>query len=138
MQNDIHNQAEALAEEFRALGRSVTVSHSINRNGDASSYLVVSGIRDRIRVSDHYSNTTDAVDAFGSAEEMVAAYEEAAKSAAEKRAAELAERDAREAPFKARFKACKPHEEGDIIVECYPHMIHDKAARREVRARWAA
>lgn len=64
-------QAEKLADEFRNLGRKVTISHSKNRNGDYSSYLEVSGIRDRLRISDHFSGWTDAVDVFGKNAEQI-------------------------------------------------------------------
>ena len=135
--NDIHAQAESLAVEFRALGRSVTVSHSTNRNGDHSSYLSVSGLSRRIRVSDHFSGTTDAVDAFGSAADMIAAAERSVIDYQVKREDEMAERDAREAPFKARYLAATENKKA-IIIECYPSAWANKAAQKEIAARWRA
>lgn len=135
--DDIRQQAEALASDFRALGRSVTVSHSTNRNGDHSSYLEVSGLGRRIRVSDHFSGWTDAVDAFGSAADMIAAAEHATAEYEAKRAAELAARDAYEAPFKARYLEATEHKKA-IVLECYPSAWGNNAAIKEVVARWKA
>jgi topoisomerase IA-like protein len=114
---DIHTQAEALANEFRALGRVVEVAHSVNRNGDYSSYLTVSGIRTRLRLSDHYSATTDAYDVFGLTAQAIidrhASSVEKNKAAAAALEAEIAKaaaaRQAAQKDAMAKASASKQH-----------------------------
>jgi hypothetical protein len=123
------------------------IQHSVNRNGDKSSYFEVWGTnihRQRIRVSDHLSFTADRerdvtvlVDE-ASAEKAIALIAEMEdgrdRSEAKRKASEEA-RDAREAPHKAAYLATdKQHVRGDIIAKLYPNV--SRADRQEIAKRW--
>ncbi|WP_146163420.1 hypothetical protein [Sphingomonas fennica] len=132
----IRDQAEALASEFRALGRDVEIAHSTNRDGGHSSYLTVSGLAKRLRISDHHSGWTDAVDAFGSAADIIAAAEKAGQIRRDEERADRAALTERDAPFRARYFAAKDHERHAIVCEAYPAAVTNKTFRRDIIARW--
>ncbi|MGB3390803.1 MAG: hypothetical protein WBA88_22800 [Pseudaminobacter sp.] len=122
------------------------ISLSTNRFGQKSAYFDVAG-HGRFRVSDHSCNadfrinerTIDAARATKEEAENIIAIDAAAVIDADKvRAAQIAERDVYETPFKARFLAAKEHERTDIIIDAYKGTAHDKAARREIARRWMA
>lgn len=126
------------------------ISTSVGRVGTSCYfYLAYAGGQTRVRVSDHHANPdyrvhethihfrAPAADAAATAENLLAAMTAAATSAARKLDAENSARDAKEAPFKARWQAAAPHERGKIIIECYPAAADNKAMRREIAARWS-
>lgn len=145
MTNSIFQNADRIAALLMARGETVFgVSKSVNRFGGFSAYIDCGSIR--YRVSDHACNTDFRVGESDIPQNADAAYfddaarlaDEMRALAAEKKAKALAERDAFEAPFIARFKEAKEHEQFGIVVEAYPDTHYNKAARREILARFRA
>lgn len=144
MSNPVFEAAKTFAANWIAAGKSVgEIQFSENRFGQFSAYFDVSS-HGRFRVSDHSRNENFATERtvhFGdvSAERVARIIELDANARAEhavKVAAENSERDAFEAPFKARWQAAPEHERHAIICAMRPWLAADKAARKEVIARW--
>lgn len=144
---DVFEAAKNFHKAWADMGKSVgEIDFSTNRFGQKSAYFDVAG-HGRFRVSDHSCNTdfrinertVDVNSATKAEAERIATLDAvAAKAAKQDRAGKLADRDAYEAPFKARFLSAKEHERAEIVIEAYKGTSHDKAARKEIAARWLA
>jgi hypothetical protein len=146
IENYIHAAGARIADLLNKMGYTVTsVSNSVNRHGGSSCYIKIEELGPiRFRISDHTANqyfrigeisiVDDADEAY--LNDVFANLDRNAKTSADQRAQQDAKRDAREAPFKARFLAAPHHERHGILVECYAWAASDKAARKEIWARW--
>lgn len=149
---DVFTAAEYLRDALREAGRSALdhITRSTNRHGQNSAYIECGSHRYRVsdhpcndhfrpaETSVHYAECDTPEKAKALVSELFDAAEVARHKKAEDKANAEAERDAREAPFRAKYLAAAEHskERFDAIVECYGWMNADKAARREVARRW--
>lgn len=137
--NETHVKAENVANQFRERGHPVGVQHSINRNGDASSYLNVSGIG-QLRISDHFSGSTTAWDVTGLSVDRIYELREEAAAAAEIKKAEAAKVVKRDADGFEKFKQA-PNDKAArkaAIHEAHPNTMDDPKAYEAVLNRWRA
>jgi len=144
MTNPVFEAAKTFAANWRAAGKAVgEIQFSENRYGQFSAYFDVGG-HGRFRVSDHSRNenfaTERTVDYNDVSPERVARFikidSEATAKHQEKVAAEIAERDAFEAPYKAKWLSAPAHERKEILCSMRPWLRSDKVAYNEIRQRW--
>lgn len=142
------------AERYRAWlaangARCGAIDNSTNREGGSSSYfdVVVDGVSTRVRISDHSANATYRVGETHvdyslatdeHAKRLIAEMIASGHRAKAEEARKQAERDAYEAPYRARYLSAKPHEQHAILCEAYPAAAQNKQWRQEIMGRWRA
>lgn len=136
--NHVHAAAVSFRAAFASLGArmgeeapGLDIVHSVNRNGEASSYFRVEGRR--IRVSDHDANGHFRVNevhvlahhaTVDRAASLLAEWRDLDDTARRQRDAEARSRDAYEAPFIARYRAAeRDHEREAIVRDAYPELF---------------